>query len=843
MDDQHANDVGARDYRRPECDWEDYEPEDAEVRRVWVRLSAETRRSRFDDALRRLAALREVMGRPEDESERRAIERVVTWAHRSSFRRWQTRYRTHGFDGLISRRIGPPTPMPPQVRTAICTLRQVDPDINAEDIVVHVRKFHGFETSTTKVKRVLKEAGLSGRPGPRRGRAGVGERRLELGGMKLVEAAAEATGYVKELTVAIQEHVVGLERPDPSRPPDRDDRDEYGRFLPSYNERLRKGPGDEMGPGFASVSLKREGMNPERLQVSQMRPEIIERRVYGLLVSPLLGSGRWDGIRVPRGELLGELCGFAYMPATLDKFTRELKYAGVASRLWEVHGGLWLAQTRAWGDERRAVVAYVDGTTKPIWTRLFSQSTKVSCVGRTMPGLEQVAFHSGYGVPLWMVTHSGRAALVKVVPKMLNRLEEMWGSSSVGRIVVIDAEGNSVPFLKGLEDGKPGRAWVTRLRPSWMKGKHIFNRTNYRAYRDGDRVRVGVADFNDPDVKGGTFRMRVVEVERRTKGKVTYLGASTKLDEREWKAGDLADLYFDRWPAQELNFRAINQAVGLKQVHGYGKQLVDNVSVVTELDELAGKIRGAEQRLERQQTDVEECARRLREEEKLLARRQRRQATVHRHVEPRLVPGRSVTKKTQELVEEQRDLAIEVAERTEEVAKRTKRLDKANGRLERTEEKLATYRGRQQVLESRRNVFAHDVELDSLFSLLKVGLVLLVTYVLKELLNDARMDVSTFLDRVATLPARLRTTPELEILTFQYNRRDPEVMGLLASCRFHQRPRTANAQRPPAPGSCGPGSQAAPSTATQLADRFRRSVPQIAAESPVRSIPPRASKT
>jgi len=137
---------------------------------------------------------------------------------------------------------------------------------------------------------------------------------------------------------------------------------------------------------------------------------------------------------------------------------------------------------------------------------------------------------------------------------------------------------------------------------------------------------------------------------------------------------------------------------------------------------------------------------------------------------------------TQELVEEQQDLAIEVAERTEEVAKRTKRLDKVNSRLERTEKKLATYRGRQQVLESRRKVFAHDVELDSLFSLLKVGLVLLVTYVLKELLNDARMDVSTFLDRVAMLPARLRTTPELEILTFQYNRRDSEVMGLLASC-------------------------------------------------------------
>jgi hypothetical protein len=32
-----------------------------------------------------------------------------------------------------------------------------------------------------------------------------------------------------------------------------------------------------------------------------------------------------------------ELCGFAYMPSTLDLFSRELKYVGVSNTLWEVH--------------------------------------------------------------------------------------------------------------------------------------------------------------------------------------------------------------------------------------------------------------------------------------------------------------------------------------------------------------------------------------------------------------------------------------------------------------------------------------------------------------------------
>lgn len=764
-----------------QLDLANYKPVGVARQGIWERLAPKVRRARLDEARRRLVALEEVARRPQSESERKAIARIVTWAHRSSFRRWKQRYKEEGFDGLVHWRIAPPSRMSDEVRQEICTLGRAE--LSVEAICEYLRKHLNFTTSGTTVKCILRDNGLARPRGRPPGGVGGGEQRLELGGMKLLEAAAEATGYVRVMSKAIATQVQSIPRPAKPAEPDTEGRDEYGRFVSSYNERYRKSPENAVGPGFLSVSLKREGLDPERLDVSRVGAEVLERKLYGLLVSPLIGSGRWDGMRVPTGELLGELCGFAYMPATLERFTRELKYAGVASTLWEVHGRLWLNQTRAWGEERRAAVLYVDGTTKPIWTRLFSQSSKISSVGRTMPGLEQVAFHSGYGVPLWMLTHSGRAPLVNVVPQMLERLEGMWGESCLGRIVIIDAEGNSVPFLKGLEEGEPSRAWVTRLRPNWVENKRIVNRNNYRSYRNGDRVRMGLAHFKDPELANGTFQMRIVEVERRTTGKVTYLGASMKLDEGEWKAADIADLYFERWPAQEANFRAVNQAVGLKQVHGYGKRLVENVSVVTELDELGGKHRNAQERLERQEQELEECQGRLREEEKVLARRQRRQETVARHLQPRLEPGRSVGSKTQALVQEQQELAQEVSRRNEEVSKRRVELAAAQAKAERTSDRLAGYRRKQDKLESRRKIFAHDVELDSLFSLLKVGLVLLVTYVLKEYLGNARMDVITFLERVATLPAKFRKTPHLEIVTFEYNRRDSEVMGLLqAQC-------------------------------------------------------------
>ena len=597
--------------------------------------------------------------------------------------------------------------------------------------------------------------------------------------MKLVEAACVETGYVHVLTQAVVEHVKDLARPAEAGPPDPSGRDDKGRFLPEYNERFVKGPDDPVGPGFASVEMKREGLEPDRLQISQVRPEIIERKLLAMLVSPLVGGGRWDGIRVPRGELLEELCGEAYMPATLDRFGRELKYAGVASTLWESHAPVWLKVTSGWGDPLRAVVLYVDGTTKPVWTRLFSQSAKVSSIGRTMPAIEQVAFHSGYGVPLWMLTCSGHAPLVKEVPKALVRMEKEWGESSVGRIVVIDAEGNSIPFLKGLEQGEPNRAWMTRLRPGWVKGKRIFNRNNYRPYRDGDRVRSGVGDFNDPD--GGTFRMRVIEVERRTTGDITYLGASMLLREQDWKPQQLADLYFDRWPNQEANFRAVNQAVGLKEVHGYGKQLVDNISVINELDELAGKADQADERLQNLAAEVSQLQAHLADQEKELGRLTRRKEKVAAELHDRVEQGVRPSKRLARISVEARELAQAIQVADKGLVKTRGKFDKANTNLDAAVTKLNKYRDRQDLLDTRRTIFKHDVELDSLFSLLKVGMVLLVTFVLKEYFGDARMSVGTFLDRVATLPATLHQTPQLEIVTYEYNRRDSEVMGLLES--------------------------------------------------------------
>ena len=209
--------------------------------------------------------------------------------------------------------------------TAICTLRQADPNFAVVAIIAHVAKHHGYEVGETKVKEVLRAAGLARRGGPPSGAKAVGEVRLELAGMRLVEAASVQTGYVEALTTAMMAQPVATPVPASAAPVDTSGRDELGRFEADYNERFRKKPGDVIGPGFASVETTRASKDPARFHLNQVKPEVLSRKLWALMVSPVLGTGRWDGIRVARGALLGELCGYPYMPSTLDLFTRDLR--------------------------------------------------------------------------------------------------------------------------------------------------------------------------------------------------------------------------------------------------------------------------------------------------------------------------------------------------------------------------------------------------------------------------------------------------------------------------------------------------------------------------------------
>ena len=101
----------------------------------------------------------------------RALGKKITWWQAAeiiglsdrSMRRWRGRYEQHGYDGLLDRRRGKPSPKRVPVETVEEVLRLYQeryPDFNVRHFHEKLREEHGIELSYTWVKLALQGAGL-----------------------------------------------------------------------------------------------------------------------------------------------------------------------------------------------------------------------------------------------------------------------------------------------------------------------------------------------------------------------------------------------------------------------------------------------------------------------------------------------------------------------------------------------------------------------------------------------------------------------------------------------------------------------------------------------------------
>ena len=279
-----------------------FEPTHSHLSKVWAALGQGARCKRYEEACQRRECIDVVQSAvASGTSEREAVRTLYPDEDRSTFRRWQKRYDLNGFDGLFDWRMPGKSAVPERVNAAICTLRRNDPTMPIDDILWHVNKHHDYSMSPATVRRVLRDAGLARPRGAPLQAQRCGEQHLELGGMKLVEAAMVQTGYLDAMVdgvVAEVESACWQADAFRGREPEIDvsDRDAFGRFLDTYSQRYAKMEGDEIGPGFVGVERKQRDKDARLFHVSGALRTTVLRKLLALLVSPLLGSGRWDGI-------------------------------------------------------------------------------------------------------------------------------------------------------------------------------------------------------------------------------------------------------------------------------------------------------------------------------------------------------------------------------------------------------------------------------------------------------------------------------------------------------------------------------------------------------------------
>lgn len=697
------------------------------------------------------------------------------------------RFETKGLAGLVSHRhVLPPNEEKAthEVRQVVCAIRDFDPRADVGRIAEVIARRLGVVVSESVIKRVLADEGLNRPPGGgehpdvlrahKAANAPVGEEMLFAGSLFL-RLADELTGYTAGMASAIHAAsalaVASAPKPAAPRQEEAGSRDARGRFTAVYNKANLKLDA-RLGPAFRSVVEKRREVHLGARRLAGEGVATIHRKCRAVVMLPLLtDSGRSvqvDDYRAHHG--LVELCGHAYAGETLERFLRDLKYLGLSDAMMNQHAAFWMAhEPRGEGEgEPAGFLLYIDGSNKALWTSNFAKCGKVSDNGRIMPCLDQVLVHTGTGTPIYWQTFSGHASLVTYAPAAIAAVEKLVGTGwEAGSLVVMDSEACAVGLFRAFAEATPRRQLITRLKPSLTPPLSAFRElSDFEPYRAGDEVADGfitLRDSKEKDKSKAAYELRAVVIRRTRAGQTSVLVTDVPRD--ELSAPAVADAYFKRWRAQELRFKTFG-AVNFKSVAGYGKQLVENVAVVTELDKLPDRRKRLEKQIEGQERVVTTLYGTLKEARAAVKKAEERRARQDGQVakalfadipDPDVVCARvdAVIGERDRLAEAREAAAVAEAEHRAAVAK----LAALRQELPKLDQKAA-------LLASRREIFQADVELDRILSVTKLGFVLLCEMAFREFFEGLNISLATFVRHLLALPGKRVVEGSQEFIQF-----------------------------------------------------------------------------
>ncbi|MFH1690936.1 MAG: hypothetical protein ABIE42_12010, partial [Candidatus Eisenbacteria bacterium] len=249
---------------------------------------------------------------------------------------------------------------------------------------------------------------------------------------------------------------------------------------------------------------------------------------------------------------------------------------------------------------------------------------------------------------------------------------------------------------------------------------------------------------------GDNLSVRVVEMERVGSRNPTSTWFATTAGQELLTTTDVAAVYLSRWPYQEDLFRRGRDGAGLERSHGYGVSKTQNVAVLT--------------RREKADTKVQRCNVELR-------------GAISSHIDAQLA------------FEEAKSRLSERKAQGEDLDGRHKLGQRqARDRLQSVERHLRVMgRERDHALQEQRKqetmpdeIYVRDTALDSITTCLKMALLSLLEFVCQEYLGGRRITPRIFADALVALPVRVIERQHEVIYEVEPNKRDPEMMALLA---------------------------------------------------------------
>jgi hypothetical protein len=643
------------------------------------------------------------------------------------------------------------------------------PDVTLEWLQSAIFENFDCEVSASAISRALKrvcgnQISLSiGRP------KSISEKEdviNPLGGFEIIVAIAYHLGWPQRIAELISNEIKILSATKEFKI-NAEQRDKKGRksgkFSRRYNQRK-----DVRDNRFASISDKRANKNWQSMDVVRDNPKVLIRKSLAMLSLPVITmNGNVRTVDLALGESLEHLCGFNYKQSTISKYLSELKYLGISTCLLQDLPEFWRL---CWGDELAdsmggaLICYYIDGNTKAVWSSQRVKKNKVTMLGRVMGCLEQVFIHDGFGHPIYFETFSGHGPVGEHILSLFEKIEDAIldvprSSTKVYRAIVMDAASNSVKTLRAFADQQK-YYYVTPLDDNQWNERKVIKFGRPSRYRYGKAtLRELDIELEDSNEKGYLISSRAIKIDWDN-GKMTILITSLPL--KIVDASEVVWSYFQRWPAQELQFRYKKAAVSLNRVAGYGRKEIENSRVI-EAQQKSAK------RIEELSKELEEPIHRI---------------SIHEKAIDNLIPKERRIKAKGKIKKGKRILSKKLQPELDKYKKKINYRSKEIKKIEKEHgKKFAMLRKHQKEwlrLQGKERVYEIDVELDQIVTFYRVNLANLLAYFIHHFLDGVSTSMVMILHQIIHLQAKIEESGEERKIKLRSNKKDPETMRKLS---------------------------------------------------------------
>lgn len=669
-----------------------------------------------------------------------------------------------GIEGLLDQRSkGKNRKFTDEMKSFVKGLLNYNPSVSTSEVKSAIYNEYGITISDTVIKEFRRENDLSWvRP----------KKDLypwnESGASEIAGALALGTGLIDTIANVIYQCVEKKRSSETYKANKLMEKDHLdlrsnGKFTSKYNASLHV-----RRSRFKNLEEKLVNKKLDSMNIFTLSRATIMRYSLALFSLPLVtANGKVRSVDNPRGNALKYLCGFNYKMSTLEKHISELKYLQISNDLIETTAKFWID---FWGSRKKQAdiftCYYIDGNTKALWSSKPCHKGKVTMLGRVMNCLEQVFIHDGQGHPIYFQTFNGHADLGKNALKMMDKinkyLEEnttLQNQFAVNRILVMDGGGNGVKTLRTISDAP--YYFITILDSNQVNDRKVKFISEKKRYDYGDAYLVDCTiELEDSRDKGYIFETRAVQVHWDNDRTSVLI---TNLPEAMFSTDNVVKSYFDRWPAQELNFKDMKAGVNLHRIVGYGKKLIDNTKVLEKIKKLQVQIGILERKLKVPLNEIREIEIDL--QQKIGEERIYREKSTIENGE------RKLSKNDAQLLKSIRKEINSFKRKIKKIEKNHERPFKS---LKRKRKELAR-------IIDKKKIYHVDVELDQIMTCFKISIANICSYLLDECFSGEKMTLERLFETIFDLHAKVKVENNQRTILIKKNPKQKKVMRKLES--------------------------------------------------------------